>query len=214
MGANTCAPQARMDRSMILNVITALSRPENLPVLHNSLRVPAPNWEFRWYIGADSVLASAVLHVDGAYKVIAKAGVGNTGNPHRNAILDAIPVDTSWVWFLDDDNLPVEGFFEALHQAVIDHPHAVGFVFDQTNAMQLRATEVVAGLAPVDTAMFAFRRDAIGDLRWHPTKYDADGQFFADMRSRFPDRIIPISKALASHNILRPETHDWIKQGR
>lgn len=196
---------------MILNVITPLSRPENVPLLRESLRNHGA-WELRWHVACDALLIPPGKEVDlrDAWTVIRGQHAGFVGNQNRNACLDAIANSASWVWFFDDDNLVVPGFFEEFHAAAESNPMAMGFVFDQTNAMELKAVDVVAGRAPVDSAMFAFRRDAIGSLRWHPTKYDADGLFYAAMNHRHPGRIVPISKALVSHNALRPETHQWI----
>ncbi len=188
--------QARTPRERVFNVVTPLSRPEIVPVLEAYFAGLTTPWEVRWWVAVDAVQAPDVKSVRGATTILGQSG--GSGNPHRNACLDRI--DRGWVYFLDDDNLPGDGFFAALWQAAAEHPDAVGFLVDQAGRLDGAAT--MRG-APVDTAMFVFLRGAISDTRWDASAYVADQWFFRAVFEPHRDRVVHIPRPLARYNALR-----------
>src|ERR1043166_599735 len=72
---------------MVLHILTAVTRPENLPKLAESL-IPAAaaGVELAWHVGYDL----EHRHV--------------AGQAVKNRLLDRISPSQDWVWILDDDN--------------------------------------------------------------------------------------------------------------
>jgi hypothetical protein len=90
---------------MILHILTAMTRPQNLPKMAESL-IPAAaaGVELTWHFGYD---------VD--RKHIA-------GQAVKNRLLDTITAPDDWVWILDDDNTAHPDFFRRLAETVAAKP--------------------------------------------------------------------------------------------
>ncbi|HEY6206289.1 MAG TPA: hypothetical protein VIW21_09005, partial [Chthoniobacterales bacterium] len=86
---------------MVLHILTAVTRPENLPKLAESL-IPAATAgvELAWHLGYDLERR----HV--------------AGQAVKNRLLDRIGPGRDWVWILDDDNTAHPEFFRRLTETV------------------------------------------------------------------------------------------------
>lgn len=144
---------------MKLHILTACSRPENLPALAESLMpAGACGIDLTWHIRFDPDRQHA------------------GGQALKNAMLDQIA--DGWCWILDDDNYCHPHFFEALAAMTADNgdvrlivcaqQHRNGWI-RRVNRSMLRETHV-------DAAQIVARRDAIGEKRI-PEHYCGDGAF-------------------------------------
>lgn len=162
-----------------LSVITAVSRPELLPLIAWS--VPA---EAEWILVTDGpreMLAGLRAHI-----LIEGPATGQWGDRQRRAGLEA--ATRPFVYFLDDDNL----MLPMLPDLVIPHlengNHAgalFGIVVNLAGQTHLWPAPPKVARGRVDTAMFLGRRDAIMELRFADSSYgrgwpDLQGERHAD----------------------------------
>jgi hypothetical protein len=201
---------------VILNIITACSRPENLPRIATALAHPAP-FEVKWWVSVDAGVdrgeTPAIKPWPGEWPrgltlaLWLSTHRGTWGGAQRNDCLDQIEDRSEWVWHLDDDNLPHPRFWEVASQAIADHPKATGLIFHQQRFDGWPPGPT--GILPndqsqgVDTAQFLFRRSAIGNIRWRTDRYDHDRLFFEAVAAANPGQIVRIDEVCTYHNALR-----------
>ena len=173
----------------ILNVITACSRPENLPLLEESLEPGKASFELRWL----------VIHDTGEVE-------SRVGNAQKNEALEMI--DSGWVYFLDDDNLIHPKFFPAIAQAIHDGPGRRGFIFSQDcNLFIRRASPETVRVDRIDLAQFVLRRDLIGSWRFDLPTYNSDGMLIEGLYQKHAGEFTFIDQVLCYYNRLRwPES--------
>ena len=166
---------------MLLNVITAVTRPENLPKLAESLATGHP-WDIAWHLRFDPEHANV--------------GGQNLKNDALNDITDG------WVWILDDDTIAAPGLLQAVADTIDATVEAV--IVSMWHAQQGR-TLVAAPynmiVGSVDAGQAFFRRDAIGGSRL-ADHYDGDGMFIAEVLETL-DGEIAYLEVEAIHNALR-----------
>lgn len=143
---------------MRLNVLTAVSRPENLPRIAKSLAdamARAPEVQVHWRFRFD----------------LERQHVG--GQALKNALLENVP-DDEWVWALDDDTLAHEDVL--LLASTFTNRDAIVFSQLRTDGRVLPAhpDSVVPG--SIDIGQAFLRRDLIGEHRI-PDDYNGDGMF-------------------------------------
>lgn len=166
-----------------LHVVTPCTRPVNLAAIAGSLPT---EWAVVWHVLPDPRREYPV------------------GSALRNRALDAIA--DGWVWFLDDDTVARPDFGAALWEARVEHPDAHGFVFGQLDAdgtTRRFCADPWAGLGDVDTAQFVFARAFVGAHRWHPTRYDADGDFYLRTIAGRREAVRWIDRPVTTYNALR-----------
>jgi len=151
---------------MILHILTACSRPGNLPAWAADLAAIAgeyPGVDLRWHVAFD----------------LQRRHVG--GQAVKNALLDSIPADDpGWVWIGDDDNALDTAMLEAL-AAYADRGDVDAVVFAQRRHGYIAAPCAVVD--EVDVAQLIARRRFIGDARI-PACYNGDGQWIAALAQR------------------------------
>jgi xanthine dehydrogenase iron-sulfur cluster and FAD-binding subunit A len=74
------------------------------------------------------------------------------------------------------------------------------YVFNQDYRM-LSGTHKGCTEGNIDTACFLMRSKIIGDVRWHPSDYGADGRFIGDLQANNVVKFIPVF--FARYNMLR-----------
>jgi len=191
-----------------LNIVTPCSRPENLSRIKHELEKYTEKHFIKWLIVFDYDKRSPEFNptsIDACWWDRSPNSLGLFGNPQRNEAISAIVRDDSWVWFLDDDNLPHPDFFNTLHESIIANPSAQGFLFSQlhkNNSLRLRAKSEELHFG-IDTAQFVFRRGFIGDHRWEPNYYDADTRFFKAVTKDRLESIVFCDKPVTYWNFLR-----------
>jgi Methyltransferase domain len=122
----------------LLSVVTACSRPANLPAIHRNLVASFRFFCVRWLVFFDR---SAVVSVPPLpwYHAEICDGPSIGGTACKNRGVEAIP--SGLVYFLDDDNLFHPDFELALAEAVRENPAAKGFVFNQLRSDGSRRLE-------------------------------------------------------------------------
>lgn len=169
-----------------IHVLTACTRPENLPAIAAALARTMP--EAHWHVGFDP------LHQH----------VG--GQAVKNRLLEGIPcrdgTADNWILFLDDDTLPHPALYRRLVETLRARPDAAAVVVSQLR----RTGEILHahpdGLHPggIDAGQALLRRDLIGDARL-PEIYDGDGRFLeALLLGR--DDVVYLDEVLSEHNAL------------
>jgi hypothetical protein len=168
---------------MKLHILTAITRPENLPQLAQSL-APA-NLDLVWHWRFD----------------LARAHVG--GQALKNAMLDSIT--DGWVWILDDDTLAMPALFERLVVLEAEHPDADAFAVSQLlrGGAVRHATPDALRLDHIDVGQLIIRRDAIGDTRLD-LSYGGDGLWVEALVAKGV-RVVCVDEALSAYNRLHWE---------
>ena len=164
---------------MRIHVITACTRPRNLPALAESIVDAAcEGWEVCWHVLFD----------------LERAHVG--GQRPKNHALDAIA--DGWVCFLDDDTL----MHPLLIETVSVHHSADAVVVSQERAdgRTLVAARENVKVGRIDIGQAVIRRDVIGDERI-PETYVGDGIFLENVLTA--DRpVMFVREVLSYHNAL------------
>lgn len=145
---------------MRVNVLTAVSRPENLPEVARSLgaaasRAPEVSVAWRWRFD------------------LQRAYVG--GQAVKNHLLDEVPPG-EWVWMLDDDTTAHEDVL--LTAACFQNYDAIVFSQQRSTGGVLAACRENVVVGGIDIGQAFLRRSVIGDHRL-PENYNADGVFLA-----------------------------------
>jgi hypothetical protein len=197
--------------SRVLNVVTPLSRPENLAKLTaaiHGLRTAMPGFSVRWYVAVQPGLELRSSPVFSAAEfprmttLLEAPRPNHYGNDGRNECLGWI--DSGWVWFMDDDTIPHDKFAPALVEAIRKHPDDSGFVFPlcRADGSQMLPADPDATPGKIDTAQFVFQRDVIGAERWMPGLYAADGDLYERLKLRC-GRPVAVPNGAVYHNALR-----------
>lgn len=186
---------------IVVNVVTPCSRVENLPELRRSLDIAQANTShtiLRWWVIADGQRVTALPRVSCYHSEIVSAD-GLSGNPQRNRALDLI--SCGWVYFLDDDNLIHEQMLKALESVVAANPQMEGFMVAQEVGGGVRLPDTPVK-CQIDTAQFALTRRLIGETRFDPFDYCADGGFIEAIHARNAGSFIATDQVLAYYNRL------------
>jgi hypothetical protein len=182
---------------MKLHVLTAVTRPENLPRLAASLAVAAPPVEIIWHWRFDPEL-------------------GNVGGQAlKNAMLDEI--EDGWCWILDDDTVAHPLLFERLTEVIDSETQAVVVNQERADGRYLvaRPEDVRAGW--IDAGQAILRRDLIGDHRLQPS-YIGDGLLLEEILPSC-ENVVYLNETLSYHNALcmQPEEkrtwRSWLRRG-
>lgn len=169
---------------MRLSVITAVSRPENLPAIAESLATAAekapPNVRLSWHWRFD----------------LERQHVG--GQALKNAMLDDIY--GGWVWVLDDDTVAHEDVLWVVSAAVSPETHAIIVSQRRSNGAVLTPHPQRMCPGGVDVGQAFLRRDLIGDHRI-PVDYNGDGMFLQAVLNEQPGTLY-LPEVVSLHNAL------------
>lgn len=161
-----------------MHVLTACTRPHNLPLLAESLEAAACDpWEICWHIRFDPQLE----HVG--------------GQRLKNQMLDQIT--DGWVAFLDDDTTMHPELLQRV--AFCMAGDAVVVSQDRADGRHLKAARANVRVGHIDIGQAVIRRSAIGDHRI-PEHYEGDGRFLADVLAGLAT--VFVTDVLSHHNAL------------
>ena len=171
---------------MKLHVLTAVTRPENLDRIGQSL--------------GDAITASEGF-VDVCWHLrfdLEQWHVG--GQKLKNDMLDEIT--DGWVWILDDDTKVHPQLFERLRDKLTVHPAVDALVVSQkrSDGGILLAARANVKVTLIDIGQAIMRRDLIGDERI-PIDYSGDGMFLETVLAGAD--VIFVNDVLSLHNALR-----------
>ena len=179
---------------MFLNIITPVTRCQNLNIIRQSINIPRSN--FRWICVFDAETIScdvpedceAYAHVD------TKSGMGNA---QRNLAIEL--VKEGHIYFNDDDTTIHPLLWENINDK--DEYDLIHFSQSYKNdSLRLQGDRVANNY--IDSHNFVVRRDCVGDVRWVLNRYDADGIFAETCQKRSKNSIF-IPKILSVYNSLR-----------
>ena len=170
------------DLALILNVLTAVTRPQNLPQIAASLAQQSW-WEIRWHLRLDP------------------EGQNVGGQNLKNDMLDGIT--DGWVWILDDDTVAPPGLLDQVFTAICPWIKVVVVSQLRNDVGRLAAAPEFMHPGLVDAGQLFAHRDAIGDRRL-PDDYNGDGMFIEALIQGIPDdEVFYLQDVHSFHNALR-----------
>jgi hypothetical protein len=182
-------------------VITPCSRPENLDAVHKSINFDIIH---RWIIVYDTkrVKDTNKRFDDPRIQEVFHPSTGKaiSGNAQRNVGINLLLAEWSngYVYFLDDDNIIHDGFYDIA--ATIQPGHF--YTFDQ----QRQRNAVLFGnnirVGSIDTAQGLIDITLINRIRFIEHLYAADGIFFEEVFRNNPKSHVYIAKIGAHYNKL------------
>ena len=201
-----------------LNVVTAVSRPENLACIQRHLAERLKSFDVRWHCVADSNHVTAQPPEINSHFWGQSDTSDCAGGAQKNFALDRI--DEGWVYFLDDDNTIHPQFDQALATAIRSKPDCVGHVFGQVDGsprvLRQAARQFVRN-SRLDLGQFVVRNEVLAQVRFPINVYNSDWLLFEQVWKKHADRIAFWSPA-TFYNALADGpagfTHDWFSQNR
>ena len=192
------------DRPENLNKVTIITpciRPNNLLVIKESIDFDYLN---EWIIVYDKKHVSELPNLFEKNKKIKEyifEGDGIQGNSQRNFALEQITEHNTYLYFLDDDNIIHDNFYNLLD---IIEPGKI-YTFDQKRPINVFPyVEHLYGnkieIGNIDSAMFLIDYNLCKGTRWITDKYDADGYFIKECYENNKNNWIYVNKILAYYN--------------
>jgi hypothetical protein len=181
----------------MINIVTACSRPENLPKLFSSIRFEHIHM---WHIVYDTSKNNTIqFQFQGNPKISERTCdvKGICGHPQINYALDRI--QEGYVYVLDDDNIMHPDFWNIVSK--FDGEHV--FTFDQFRSPQgrkLLGNQIKE--SKIDTSQFIVPRKLIGSTRWVEQKHNGDFFFINEIHNNHPTKFKYISGVYAYWNFL------------
>lgn len=196
---------------MTINIITPLTRPENLDAMYNSIVERPSEINVKWHIVIDKSASGEIsLPFDLIFNKIIAWYESDTsaiaGHAHRNRALGYITDPNEWVMSLDDDNIIHPYLWKWLQTWASCGEPANGVIWDQiqkSGQTRLIAHKDYIKVHNVDTAQYMIKRGLIGDIRFQENKYEADGIFIQEIYERNKDSFIIVNQPLCYYNYLR-----------
>lgn len=197
-----------------INLVTAVSRPENLFRIRQSIvsALSRSSLRARWILvvdhpeaiwpGVEMSLRSDRVDVD---KVVYSGSKCPYGIAQKNLGMDTI--QDGYYHCLDDDNLVHPDFFSGVERAMRANPSARAFVVCQQRwdgVGSLAAHRDRMGYGQIDNTMFVVHRDLIG-----PKRYDIahagreDFHFFRELWEANQEKFSFVFEILAYYNYIR-----------
>jgi len=199
---------------IILNIVTALSRPKNIPVILRSMEGlrQIPDLRVRWIIVYDSqaeapkeVMAPGPLPPSLEIVPVAWThGPCRFGVNQKNFGMDHM--EPGFYHLLDDDNIVHPSFFSRLVELIQKHPEKKAFGFNQKRwdhhgDLPCRADKMVPG--KIDNTMFVVSTDFIGAKRYDLARAGMeDGWFFHELFHKDQNTWFFVDEWLTYYNYL------------
>ena len=199
---------------MKLHVITRCTRPEFLLRVQDSLCLEKfQDVDINWHIIFDTSglkeVSTTLLSKLVATKYFWEGTPGDMGHSLINRVLDII--DDGWVYILDDDNIMHP---KLLEEIVYNYQHlsglCEGYIFmqfvnfkDFTNQKIRKIDENNVKPQHIDMAQFLLKRSLIGDHRFVPNTYIADGIFIEKIYNENRQNFHFIHDSLCYYNYLQ-----------
>ncbi len=180
-----------------LTIITPCYRTQNLEKIKDSIDFDYVN---EWIIIYDGTKVPSNFIFFNEPKITEHvfSGTGISGNPQRNLALDSIRHSEALLYFLDDDNIMHPALFKFLNICESD----TIYTFDQTG--RLLGNNISIGY--IDTACLLIDYSLCKDIRWDPSRYDADGQYIMDCYRNNQSKYCYINTNLCYYNKLASDT--------
>lgn len=199
----------------VLNIVTAVSRPKNLPAMLRSMKGASEvsDLKVRWLVVYDDPPArppqlQKMLQMPSPVTIVP---IQWTGGPCRLGInqknFGIDHCEQGYYHLLDDDNKVHPAFFKRISQILKEHPEKKAFGFNQRRWDQhgdLRAIPEKMFPGSIDNTMFVVHTDFIG-LKRYDIKHAGceDGWFFHDLYKKDPTAWFFINEFLAYFNFFQ-----------
>ncbi len=199
----------------LINIVTAVSRPENLPCIHASMESAMAGHEadVRWIMVFDTPWNAS----EGVARMLAgpsrvrmhpalyPGGPTKFGIHQKNMGMDLI--EDGFYHCLDDDNIVYPKFFEGVTRLIRNSPNKKAFVFSQRRwdlHGDLRAMASRMNPCFIDNTMFVVHKALIGTRRYDPDRAGLeDYYFFRALYDQEPGAFEFSDDFLAYYNYLR-----------
>ena len=193
---------------ILLNIVTAASRPYNIKLITDNIKSVITKCEVRWYLIFDNRKVEEFTPKDCHYYDFIPGDI--SGAPQKNKALDLI--DSGWVYFLDDDNLMHEEYESCFlkkikikrgvyKNGIKQQGNIQGVVFNQLSNGSLRANPKNGSL--VDCGQFTVEREIIGNQRFNLDFYASDGVFFEEIYNKHKEKIIFADEPFTYYNAIK-----------
>ena len=190
-----------------LNIITRCTRPHFLQKVKESI-FTTNLFDIKWWVIFDTRIVKDIdaeflseLQLSGGVALYYKGIDVDHGHTLLSKTLDK--VDDGFVYFLDDDNILHENFYTKLYSEIKNNPNKSGFIFSQkvsgkdfTGLDVREAKPENCRVQHIDMAQFVLHRELIGDNRFKPNDYKADGYFIEHIYNMNKDKFYFISDIL------------------
>jgi predicted O-methyltransferase YrrM len=128
-------------------------------------------------------------------------GEGISGNPQRNYALTKINHPSTYLYYLDDDNIIHPHLYKLLD--FVEEGKVYSFNQKRESyGLYGNHLEYAAIHAVVDTAMFIIDYSLCKDIQWHVEKYDADAHYVKEFYQLNKDKHIFVNNELCYYNFL------------
>jgi hypothetical protein len=204
----------------ILNIITPISRIENLPILYNNVSYYAKNVRIIWWVILDNscrkYYKNISLNENADLKIkllVSHYANALAGHAHRNVILDLLEEDTEeWVYNLDDDNVLhpdfINFFINDGNLDDFDVALVSQILFDGRIRLQADVNSVKVN--HVDTAMCLFKVKALNGHLRYTEDYCADGLFIEALYNNTNNKFYIKDSPLCYYNYLRDTKYEFL----
>ena len=192
-----------------ISIVTAVSRPENLQRLHESIARArgSHHVEVDWIIVFNEGPHEPIFFPASCFDIERHF----FGGPNTFGLLQKnhgiAQVRDGWYYLLDDDNILHPRFFDVLLPAIDANPGKQAFVFGQQRWDRWGNLKAAAeNMEPnkIDNSMFLVRRDFIGDLRYDFAQVGIEDYFFfRTLYDKDPSAFAFLDETLAFYNFLR-----------
>lgn len=197
-----------------LNIITRCTRPQYLRKVQESIGKTSL-FDVKWWVVFDTRVIKDIdaeflsdLHQNGGQSIFLKGVEGDFGHTLLSKTIDLI--DDGFIHFIDDDNILHKDFYHRLHNYLQKNTDKKAFIISQDithgdfTGLKIReAKPENVRVQGIDMAQFILHRKLIGDKRFIPNEYKADGYLIEDIYRTNPDEFVFISEVLCHYNYLK-----------
>lgn len=188
-----------------LNIITAVSRPQNLYVIKSIIKQELlPYFNTTWYCVYDPRYEFEIIDHPEPWIISFTGGIPNdiSGASQRNLALDQIK--TGWINILDDDNVPFNGFGKIIRARIQERAHAEAFIFNQVTATgKLFAAPENIRMGHIDVAQILVKKEIIGKNKFFDNVYESDYYFIKRIHKRNENKFVFLNEDLCHYNFLK-----------
>lgn len=197
-----------------LNIITRCTRPNFLKKVKESI-FQTDLFDIKWWVVFDTRIIKDIdaeflseLQLSGGTALFFNGIEGDYGHTLLSKTLDMI--DNGFVYFLDDDNIIHEEFYNKIYSEIKENPDKLGFIFSQKvtgkdfTGLDIRlASPENCKVSKIDMAQFFLHRDLISDFKFKENDYKADGYFIENIYNSNVDKFHFIEEVLCYYNYLK-----------
>jgi glycosyltransferase involved in cell wall biosynthesis len=200
------------------NIVTRCTRPQFLKTVKESI-FKTIKFDIKWWVVFDTRVIKDIdaeflseLQSIGGTPLFFEGVEGDFAHTLLSKTIDLI--EDGFIYFLDDDNILHEDFWDEMSKAIKENPDKRGFIFHQKiGGKDFTGQDIREGkpentkVRHIDMAQFVLSRDLIGEVRFVPNDYIADGYFIEKIYRQSPDDFFFIDKVLCYYNELKKQVN-------